>query len=501
MAEGKDIMRSDKENEYLLKAVDAFKRRIIVISPDYEILAANCPYEETSASDLVGKRCFNIFHERSSPCNNCAVEDAISKGVPTLLPKPDKSVDLSRVACYYAYPIFSGDSVEAVVSMDFDLPSVGKLEDKMQQSHALLRNLILSAVDGIIAADKQGKILIFNEAASEVFGYTEAVALNELNIRDIYPDYDELEVMKYLRSDEYGEKGKLRSYEVKVLNKKGEIIPISLNASIVYEGSKEVATIGFFHDMREKLRMQEELEKTQLQLLQAEKMASLGKLAAGVAHQLNNPLGGITLFTKIILEEHSLDDTLKEDLHRILRDAQRCRDIVKELLEFARQTRHFIKPLDMNEAIERTLFLLENQTLFHNIQIEKQLAAPLPLVPADIQQINHILMNIILNAAQAMEGNGRLHISTALNTNGDHIQIEIADSGPGIPEAIQARIFEPFFTTKEEGQGTGLGLSLVYGMVENHGGHINVQSKPGKGTTFLIDLPLDTQSNEGDERG
>jgi PAS domain S-box-containing protein len=494
-------MRSDQENEYLLKAVDAFKRRIIVISPDYEILAANCPFEEASASDLVGKRCYHIFHERSSPCNNCAVEEAITKGVPTLMPKPDKSVDLSRVACYYAYPIFTDDKVEAIVSMDFDLPSVGKLEDKMQKSHSLLRNFILSAVDGVIAADKKGKILIFNEAASDVFGFKESEALNQVNIRDIYPDELELEVMRHLRSEDYGGKGKLRSYKVKVLNKQREEIPIRLNASIVYEGRKEVATIGFFHDMREKLRMQEELEKTQLQLLQAEKMASLGKLAAGVAHQLNNPLGGITLFTKIILEEHSLDATLQEDLHRILRDAERCRDTVKELLEFARQTRHFIKPQDINQAIERTLFLLENQTLFHNIQIEKDLDDKLPLVPADIQQLNHILMNIILNAAQAMEGNGRLNFRTALKANGEHVRIEIADTGPGIPEAIQARIFEPFFTTKEEGQGTGLGLSLVYGMVENHGGHIRAQSAVGKGTTFIIDLPLDTQGNEGDKRG
>jgi signal transduction histidine kinase len=212
-------------------------------------------------------------------------------------------------------------------------------------------------------------------------------------------------------------------------------------------------------------------------------------------------LGGITLFTKIILEEHSLDATLQEDLHRILRDAERCRDTVKELLEFARQTRHFIKPQDINQAIERTLFLLENQTLFHNIQIEKDLDDKLPLVPADIQQLNHILMNIILNAAQAMEGNGRLNFRTALKANGEHVRIEIADTGPGIPEAIQARIFEPFFTTKEEGQGTGLGLSLVYGMVENHGGHIRAQSAVGKGTTFIIDLPLDTQGNEGDKRG
>ena len=140
--------------------------------------------------------------------------------------------------------------------------------------------------------------------------------------------------MRNLRSDEYGGKGKLQSYQVDVISKDGKIIPIYLNASIVYENGREIATIGFFHDLREELKIKEELEKTQLQLLQAEKMSSLGKLAAGVAHQLNNPLGGITLFAKLLLEEYDLEEGAKEDLHRILRDAKRCRDTVKELLEF-----------------------------------------------------------------------------------------------------------------------------------------------------------------------
>jgi len=194
--------------------------------------------------------------------------------------------------CYFAYPIFSGDDIEAFVSMDFDLPTRGGLEEKLNRSNAFLRNLIFSSVDCVIAADKKGKILIFNGPASKVFGYTEDEALNSLNVRNIYPGKQAVEVMRNLRSEEYGGKGKLKLYQTHVKTKNGEIIPIKLNASIIYEKYREVATIGFFHDLREQLRMKDELEKTQLQLLQAEKMSSLGKLAAGVAHQLNNPLGG-----------------------------------------------------------------------------------------------------------------------------------------------------------------------------------------------------------------
>ncbi|HSM75618.1 MAG TPA: ATP-binding protein, partial [Desulfobacterales bacterium] len=245
-----------------------------------------------------------------------------------------------------------------------------------------------------------------------------------------------------------------------------------------------------------------ELEKTQVQLLQAEKMASLGKLAAGVAHQLNNPLSGITLFSKIVLEDYELPAEAREDLQRILRDAQRCRDTVKELLEFARQTRQLMKPNDINRAISRTLFLLQNQTLFQNIEIRTDLAPDLPPVQSDIQQINHLFMNIILNAAEAMEGKGRLSIKTAAAPAGDRAMIEIHDSGPGIPENVLPHIFEPFFTTKEEGKGTGLGLSLVYGIVENHGGTIRATSRVGEGTTFFIELFFaGREENEGQPKG
>jgi two-component system, NtrC family, sensor kinase len=403
--------------------------------------------------------------------------------------------------CYYAYPIFSGEDIEAFVSMDFDLPTRGGLEEKLHRSNAFLRNLIFSSVDCVIAADKKGKILIFNNSASKIFGYTEDEALNRLNVRKIYPDNQAYEVMRNLRSEEYGGKGKLKLYQTDVITKYGEIIPIKLNASIIYEKDREVATIGFFHDLREQLRMKDELEKTQLQLLQAEKMSSLGKLAAGVAHQLNNPLGGITLFAKLIQEEYDLEERAKQDLDRILRDAQRCRDTVKELLEFTRQTRHLMRPHDVNKAISRTLFLLENQALFQNINIVKDLDPFLPPIQADVQQLNHLFMNIILNAAQAMEGNGTLTVKSSLFPDRDKICIEISDTGVGIPEEILPRIFEQFFTTKEEGKGTGLGLSLAYSIVQNHGGHIMAKSKSGQGTTFFIELPIADTKHQGEESG
>ena len=495
-------MRTDQEKAYLIKAINAFKRRFLVVSPEFKILAASSPLDQMDPEELVGQFCYDVFHDRSSPCQNCAVVEVLEGGQAALMPQPEDPIDLSRVPCYYAYPIFDAQGeIDAFVSMDFDLPTRGGLEEKMQRSNALLRNLILSAVDGVIAADKTGKIIIFNQAASTVFGYTEEEALTQVNIRDIYPEKVAFKVMRMLRSDEHGGPGKLRGYQVNVAGKDGSLIPIRLNASIVFEAGEEVATIGFFHDLRHELEMEKELKKTQLQLLQAEKMASLGKLAAGVAHQLNNPLGGIILFAKLLMEEYRLPEGAPDDVQRILRDAERCRDTVKELLEFTRQTRQFMKPCDLNAAIERTLFLLENQTLFHNIEIRKELSSELPKVTADSQQLGHLLMNIILNAAQAMKGRGALTIKSYPMAHIQRVAIEIGDTGPGIPEDIIGNIFEPFFTTKEEGEGTGLGLSLVYGIVENHGGTIYVRNNSDLGVTFVIELPLSfANADEGEER-
>jgi two-component system, NtrC family, sensor kinase len=363
-----------------------------------------------------------------------------------------------------------------------------------------LYNLLQSACDAVVAADMTGKIIIFNDAAADVTGYTVDDALHHLNIHAIYEGDGAKEIMRCLRSEDYGGRGKLKKYRTNAVGKDGQKIPISLYASIIYdEQGVEAGSIGFFHDLRERIHIQQKLEKTQLQLIQSEKMASLGKLSAGVAHQLNNPLGGIILYTKLMLEDYDLETDATEDLHRILNDAQRCRETVKELLEFARQTRQFMKPLNMNKAIERTLFLIENQTLFHNIIVKKNMAPFVPFVLADAQQMGHVFMNIIINAAQAMDGQGIITIVTRESANKDSVIIEIGDNGPGIAEAILDHIFEPFFTTKEEGKGTGLGLSVVYGIVENHGGKISARSVVGRGSTFTIELPVTHETEKGAE--
>ena len=366
------------------------------------------------------------------------------------------------------------------------------IERELLQSHRFLKNLIKSAVDGIIAADMTGKIILFNDAAGKICGYKVHEVIDKLNIKQIYPGDGAIDIMSKLRNEESGEKGALRFYRVEIKKKTGETIPISLNASIVYDDDKEVATLGFFHDLRETLEIEKELEQTRVQLLQTAKMASVGELAAGVAHQLNNPLGGITLFSQLLMEDYELPDEAIKDLERIQRDAKRCTDTVQELLKFSRQTTNEMHKENINQLLKETLVLVEDQTLFQNIEIKKEFNEFLPFIAVDIQQIKHVFMNIILNAADAMEGKGVLSILTELGPLKDRIFIKIKDTGHGIADNILMKIFDPFYTTKEQGKGTGLGLSMAYRIVEDHGGKLSAESKIGEGTSFIIELMIET---------
>ncbi|MGA9364822.1 MAG: cache domain-containing protein [Bacteroidota bacterium] len=232
----------------------------------------------------------------------------------------------------------------------------------------------------------------------------------------------------------------------------------------------------------------EEMKKIHSQLFRSEKLASLGKLAAGVAHEINNPLTGILTNSSLLLEDLEKDDPRREDVEVMVKETIRCREIVKRLLDFARQTQPQKKLASINALIENIILLVRNQALFRSITIEKQLTEGIPEVLVDPDQIQQVFVNIILNAAEAMSKGGKLAIESKVSTDGRWIFISFADTGPGIPESERERIFDPFYTTKEHG--TGLGLSISYGIVEQHGGTISVESSVGKGSTFTIQVPV-----------
>jgi len=234
----------------------------------------------------------------------------------------------------------------------------------------------------------------------------------------------------------------------------------------------------------------EEIRQMQAHLIQQEKLASLGKLAAGIAHEINNPLGGILIYSHLLLEDSRKEDPQYQNLEKIVKETTRCRDIVKGLLQFARPKEPDVTQIDVNAILDNALSLLESQAIFQNVTIKKRYQDDLPPVVADRSQLQQVFINIILNAADAMNGKGTLTLKTTISEGKPFINISISDTGHGIKKEDKSRLFEPFFTTKEAGAGTGLGLAICYSIIQKHGGTIEVESEVGKGSTFTVKLPL-----------
>ncbi len=240
-----------------------------------------------------------------------------------------------------------------------------------------------------------------------------------------------------------------------------------------------------------------ERKKMQEQLMVNDRLASIGELAAGIAHELNNPLTGVIGFSDLLLLNKDVSDDVREDLEVVNREAKRAADVVKNLLVFARKHPYEKKPVAINEVIQNVLELRTYEQKVHNIQVNTQFASDLPEIVADGFQLQQVFLNLIINAEQAMleaHGKGALTINT--ERVGDIIRASFADDGPGIDQENLRHLFDPFFTTKEVGKGTGLGLSICHGIITEHGGRIYAESELGKGATFIVELPISTADKE-----
>jgi len=247
-----------------------------------------------------------------------------------------------------------------------------------------------------------------------------------------------------------------------------------------------------FNTMASSLKERDERlkEYTHQQIMKSDRLATLGQLAAGVAHEINNPLGAVLMYSHLSMEEMEAQDSHRRNLEKVVAEATRCKNIVRGLLDFARQSEPNIEESDINEILKRTLSLLANQALFQNIKITTALSTSMPKAMMDSGQIQQVFTNIILNAAEAIAGEGELTVVSRTTADNEWIEIEFTDTGCGIPRENLEKIFDPFFTTKEVGRGTGLGLAVSYGIIARHKGTVEVKSEQGKGTTFIVRLPL-----------
>ena len=263
-----------------------------------------------------------------------------------------------------------------------------------------------------------------------------------------------------------------------------------------------------FTDMIASLKERDERRKAAAEnrLLQSEKQASVGRLAAGVAHEINNPLTGVLTFTRILLRRENISDESRAYLEKIAESTVRVKNIVKGLLDFSRQTTLDREPTEVNKLVNSAVSLMENQALIKGVGITFHPGENLPMLTLDRNQVQGVVFNMIINAIDAIKPGGTITISTGISlsasdTGRKGVEISITDTGCGIPSEHLDNLFEPFFTTKEVGKGTGLGLAVSYGIVQRHGGTIRVQSEVGRGSTFTIWLPIEEQIEQNEDSG
>jgi two-component system, NtrC family, sensor kinase len=390
-----------------------------------------------------------------------------------------------------------------------------RLEQKTQElteTKETLENIVQSSVDAIVATDPKGCITFVNRSMQEmILGKADpAGTLLGVPMAQLYAGGlpEARRIMDILRDH-----GRLVNYETTMI-RNGRVIPILTSASLLKdEKGKVIGTLGVIKDLTEQKKLEEDLQKAQAELGQKEKLAAIGRLAAGVAHEMNDPLTSILTFSNLLREETREGDANRESLDIVIKEATRARRIVSDLLSFSREAKPALEWVDLSDLLDQSLLLLEKQGALERVEMEKDLARELPLVMADSGQMHQVFTNILLNSIQAMTPEkdeekeaplrGKklvlrtrfcetLEESWANSTDllGPFIRVVIADNGRGIPPEDLDKIFDPFFTTKRPGEGTGLGLYIASGILKNYGAHYRLESKEGQGTTFTIDFPL-----------
>ena len=385
--------------------------------------------------------------------------------------------------------------------LNVDLSQRKIMEKELREAYDFMNKIVQSSPDSITATDMKGNILIWNQAAEETLGYKASEVIGKMNINKIYPEGVARKVMQMLRSEEYGGVGRLTSYPMVYVRRDNQVVEGNLSAAIIYDADgKEIASVGSFVDLRDRLEMERALRDTQEQLLPSEKLAAMGRLTSQIAHELNNPLYGIMNTLELLKTEIPPENRRRKILEMALSETVRLSDLLRRMLSFSKPDQEERHPVDINSILDEILLLHEKQLRENNINMVATLADGLGLVNASKNQLRQVFLNMVANARDAMPNGGTF---TAV-TKGDEekVVIELADTGTGIKTEHLDKIFDSFFTTKSEVKGVGLGLSVCYGFIKDHGGDIEVKSRVGSGTTFTITLPVHSvsESDEGESQ-
>jgi PAS domain S-box-containing protein len=365
------------------------------------------------------------------------------------------------------------------------------LERELRETKDFLENIMESSVDGIVTTDLKGKITYMNRGMEEAIQYKREELLGThisgFYVRGIQQARDIMDVLRKME--------RVENYEIEVKRKDGKVLPILTSLFLLRDDNYElIGTAGIFKDISEQKLLEAKLKATQASLIESSKMRAIGELVAGVAHEINNPLMASQTILYVILNNLPQDSPERQRLELIEGCNARIEKIVEHLREFSRQTKPEFILIGINQPIENAMIMTGQQLMNHNITIEKHLSDDLPKILGDVNQLEQVFLNLISNARDAMENTmeeRKLIISSySVEEDGNpYVAVSFRDTGVGIPKDNLDKIIEPFFSTKPVGKGTGLGLSLCFGIVESHGGRIEIQSELAKGTEVKVFIP------------
>jgi PAS domain S-box-containing protein len=484
--------------EFLENVLESMDGGILTIDKDRKITSFNRSAEEITGYDrkeVLDKECCDILE--SELCEDfCPLEEVLQTGEPVynyevvITNKKGEDVPVNVTAS----PLRSSNNeIIGIVENFRDLTKHKGLWGRLREERNKAQLYLNIAGVIIIAINEQGIVSLINKKGCAVLGYEEDEIIGKNWFDLCVPEDVREERKKIFNKVMAGKQEEVEDYENIIITKSGEERIIAWhNTTLIDENGHIFGTLSSGEDITKRKQTEEEL-------IQSEKMVSLGQLAASVVHEVNNPLAGIMVYVKLLqkkFKENKIQsESTEKQLQKMEQELDRTSRIIRNLLAFARQSEASMSPIDVNKAVDAALFLVGNQINLENIHLDKNFDPDLPKALGDFDKIQQVLLNIILNATQAMPDGGILTIATSAAKNvkigdtwKDAVRIDIQDTGIGIPKENLKKLFTPFFTTKEKGKGVGLGLSVVHGIIGKHKGKIDVESEINVGTTFSIYL-------------